>query len=273
MHDADCVSFLQWAVPELGLRWPGFRKVRGRLRRRLARRLRELGLADLPAYRSWLGEHPEEWARLDALCRITISRFFRDRQVFACLGSHVLPALARNLAGSGRESLRCWSAGCACGEEVYSVNLLWELEVRPQHPGIALAWTATDADPRVLERTRAGIYPEASRDGVPEAWRALAFEQASSELRVRDRFRLPMELLQQDLRKQMPEGPFDLVLCRNLALTYFAESLHREVLAGIAARMAPGAALVIGIHESLPRGAPGFEAWEPCRAVLRRSAG
>jgi chemotaxis protein methyltransferase CheR len=84
MSDSQCVVFLQWALPRLRVRWAGFRKVRRQVCRRVWRRARELGLADLVAYRAYLEEHPEEWALLDSMARITISRFYRDR---GCLAS------------------------------------------------------------------------------------------------------------------------------------------------------------------------------------------
>jgi hypothetical protein len=80
MQDAECVALLRWALPRLGLRWPGFRKVRRQVCKRINRRIKELGLADVAAYREHLERVPEEWPRLDALCRITISRFYRDRR-------------------------------------------------------------------------------------------------------------------------------------------------------------------------------------------------
>ena len=104
MKDADCVAFLQWALPQLGLRWAGYRKVRRRACKRIGRRMRELGVADAAAYRARLQADPAEWRALAALCPIPISRFYRDREVFDCLGAEALPerefdlVLCRNLA-------------------------------------------------------------------------------------------------------------------------------------------------------------------------------
>jgi chemotaxis protein methyltransferase CheR len=83
MSDPELVAFLQWALPRLGLRWRGYRKVRARVRKKLNERLRGLGLPDIAAYRVRLDAHPQEWAVLDALCQITITRFHRDRGVFS----------------------------------------------------------------------------------------------------------------------------------------------------------------------------------------------
>lgn len=92
MRDADCVAFLQWALPHLRLRWPGFRKVRKQVCKRIDRRCRELGLADIAAYRDYLASQPGEWPTLASMCRVSISRFYRDRAVFDQLAQVVLPA-------------------------------------------------------------------------------------------------------------------------------------------------------------------------------------
>ena len=117
MKDDECVRFLQWALPTLGKRWPGFRKVRRQVCRRIAYRLGELGLDNLAEYRRYLQANPAEWDNLDQLCRVTISRFYRDRWVFDRLGGTVLPELAQAALGRGEKTLRCWSAGCGSVEE------------------------------------------------------------------------------------------------------------------------------------------------------------
>src|SRR5687767_6728995 len=118
-NDAQCVGFLQWALPHVRMRWEGFRRVRRQVCRRIERRRRELGLDGLPAYRLYLEQHPDEWPVLDSLCRVTISRFYRDRGVFAFLEGEVLPAVAQGAVRDGRQALEAWSAGCASGEEPY----------------------------------------------------------------------------------------------------------------------------------------------------------
>jgi hypothetical protein len=121
LTDRQCVEFLQWALPQLGLRWPGFRKVRGQVHKRIVRRLRELELTHIAEYRRYLADHPAEWTVLDACLRISISRFYRDRDVFDHLRDSVLPDLARAAQQRGENRLIVWSAGCASGEEPYTV--------------------------------------------------------------------------------------------------------------------------------------------------------
>src|SRR5215510_13000639 len=113
MPDPDCVAFLQWALPRMNLRWKGFRRVRRHLCRDLAHRTAALGLPTLAAYRAHLEQHPDEWRVLDAMCTVTISRFYRDAGMFDRLRRETLPELARK----ADDELRVWSAGCASGEE------------------------------------------------------------------------------------------------------------------------------------------------------------
>ena len=105
MTRQECTDFLQWALPQLGLRWAGYRKVRHLVCKRVARRLRELGLAGLAEYRARVARDAAERERLRGLCRIPVSRFYRDRAVFDALRDVVLPGLARRAAGRARSRL------------------------------------------------------------------------------------------------------------------------------------------------------------------------
>jgi chemotaxis protein methyltransferase CheR len=264
MQDAECVALLRWALPRLGLHWPGFRKVRRQVCKRINRRIKELGLADVAAYREHLERVPEEWPRLDALCRITISRFYRDRAVFDHLGEVVLPALAGAAVARGDPMLRCWSAGCGSGEEPYSLALLWAFHVGPAFPGLSFAVVATDADQHLLARAARACYPRGTLRELPFEWTCRAFVREHGNECLRPAFRRGIRFLCQDIRSVHPEGPFDLVLCRNLAFTYFDARLQRRTLLDIAARMRPGAVLVVGKDERLPDP----EGFEPSPAGL-----
>lgn len=258
MRNTDCVAFLQGHLPRLGLRWAGFRKVRGTVCKRLRRRLRELDLEGLDAYAAYLAARPEEWTRLDAFCRIPISRFYRDRKVFETLGSHVLPDLARRVPGDGGREVRAWSAGCASGEEPYSLRIVWAETVQQDTPGVGLAVTATDADPTLLERAERGCYAAGSLKDLPQDWRERAFTPQDDAFCLRAAYKEGIRFLLQDIRAVMPDGRFHLVLCRNLAFTYFDADGQRRLLPALAAHMHPNAYLVLGSHEELPSGSTGF---------------
>jgi chemotaxis protein methyltransferase CheR len=271
LTDAECVELLRWALPRLRLRWPGFRRVRRQLCRRIARRMRALDVRDAAAYRALLEAHPAEWEWLDASCRIPISRFFRDTSFFAALETEVLPALATAARAGGRRTLRAWSAGCASGEEPYSLAILWEGTLAARFAELRLEIVATDADPHLLARARRGCFSASSLREVPRDAIPRAFERRDGLCCIRPELRDAVTFRRQDIRRVLPEGPFDLVLCRNLAFTYFEPALQEEVLARILARMRAGGALAIGLHESLP-GGRSLGPWPGTRCVYVRAA-
>ena len=253
MRDTECITLLQWALPWMGFRWPGFRKVRGQVCKRVGRRIGELGLENTGAYRSYLEAHGDEWAVLDGLCRITISRFFRDRGVYEILGGEVLPGLARQCASAGESVIDVWSAGCGAGEEPYSIAILHRLSDNTDLRGAGIKVLATDSDNHQLARARTAVYPVGCTMDMPAELRDAAFDKlGEDELHLRDTCRKDVDFVLQDLRQAMPKGTFHLILCRNLAFTYFVEETQREVLAGLHDRLRPGGYLVIGAHERIP---------------------
>jgi chemotaxis protein methyltransferase CheR len=267
-----CAEFRQWALPRLSLDWPGFRRVRRQVCHRVGRRVQELKLPDLSAYRSYLETHPDEWNVLDSFCWIPISRLLRDRIVFDRLGTEVLPVLAAAAKDRGARELRAWSAGCASGEEPYSLKILWNLEVASRFPDVSLVVVATDVDERLLERARRARYRSSSLRELPPAWLERAFTRSHDLVELRPEFRAGVEFHRQDIRHQTERGPFDLILCRNLVFTYFAAPLQRETLDRLLPELWEGGALVIGLKERLPDGATGVALRDdPRLKIYRRS--
>lgn len=253
MNDTDCTTFLQWALPQLELRWPGYRKVRRQVCRRLRKRMGELGAADFTAYRSRLAADPAEWQVLDQCCHITISRFFRDRGVFEALRRRVLPEIAAR-AERERRPARVWSAGCASGEEPYTLKILWDLEVAKLYPSVPLSIVATDVDAAMLARAREGCFKPTSLHELPPHFVQQAFERAGPLLCVKAIHREGIDFLYQDLRIDAPKPPFDLILCRYVAFTYFVPPLQQRVLDRLVDQLLPKGFLAIGTHEHLPEG-------------------
>lgn len=270
MKDTACVEFLQWALPQLGKRWPGFRKVRRQVCKRIDRRLAALDLAGVAAYRAYLETHPAEWAILDTFCRISISRFYRDRGVFDCLRAEVGPALFQAVSEGGERELHIWSLGCASGEEPYTLSLVWHLDWQGRFPDIACRLLATEAAPHLLDRTRQGCYPGSSLKDLPPAWRQTAFVPVDEQYCLREEFKRGVEFRQQDIRTDTPAQRFHLILCRNLVFTYFDLAGQQHVLARLIRRMRPGGALIIGKTEQLPAGAPGLQPWFPKLRIYRK---
>lgn len=255
LKDTDCTNFLQWALPQLGLYWPGFRRVRRQVCKRLRRRVAAMGLADLSDYRAILQAEPHEWAVLDGLCRISISRFYRNRGIWISLEEKLLPRLAARALRRGEGRLRIWSAGCASGEEPYTVAIMFQLGTLPCAVNAEIV--ATDADEHMLDRARRGCYRQSSLRELPVVWRT-AFQQSGDDLCLRAAYRVAVRFLQQDIRTEQPHGSFDLILCRNLAFTYYAVPVQATIARRLSEALVPGGFLVLGSHESLPQPSAGL---------------
>ena len=269
--DAEGIQFLQWCLPRLHLRWPGFRKVRRHVYKRIHRRLQELGLPSLEAYRVYLEDHPSEWATLDTLCWIGISRFYRDGSFFQYVEHEILPQLARLVFARREGEIRCWSAGCAGGEEPYTLAIIWRYRLATRFPTLRLQIFATDIDPRAIQRAERGCYRASSMKDLPTEWRTQAFVTIGDELCLKDEYRAAVTFMVHDIRERAPEGLFHLILCRNLVFTYFDETLQKKTMQSLTDRLAPGGALIVGNLESLPDGPWEIEPWSTRLGVYRKA--
>ena len=261
MKDVECIAFLRWALPRLGMRWAGFRKVRRQVCRRIDRRLQLLGLGNINAYRDYLETHADELAILDGFCRVTISRFYRDRGVFNAIERSVLPRLIRAISHRGESELRIWSAGCGSGEEPYTLAMMWRFCFASRYPHLRIRFQCTDADPQILSRAHKACYPHSSLKELPKSWQGKAFWSRDNLFCLHDEYKTGIDFLQQDIRYATLQGPFDMVLCRNLAFTYFAHELQKKILGQLMDALHNEAVLVIGIHENLPGDQPELSEW------------
>jgi chemotaxis protein methyltransferase CheR len=231
----------------------------------------KLGLPDTYAYKAYIDIHPKEWENLDSMCRVTISRFYRDRGVFDVIRSRILPEIAETASTVGEKQVQAWSSGCACGEEAYTLKILWELCIAPsdiESPQLLI--TATDVDVGLLCRARRGYYPASSLKDLPRELIHDAFDRLKGGYILKSPLKEGIQFIEQDIRRGMPEGPFHLVLCRNLVLTYFEESLQCEILDRIMERLIPEGILVVGVHESLPPYWNGIKPLSGARCIMRK---
>ena len=122
------------------------------IKRRLLSRMRLTNTADFEAYHRYLLANPQEHELLRNALTINVTKFFRDPEVFEVLRREILPDLARR-----RDSIRIWCAGCATGEEPYSIAILVH-ELLALRKDISVTIYATDIDTVVLQKAIAGVY-------------------------------------------------------------------------------------------------------------------
>jgi hypothetical protein len=128
----------------------------------------------------------------------------------------MLPDIAARAQREQRDA-RVWSAGCASGEEPYTLKILWDLEVVPPRPGVRLSIVATDVDAGMLARARKGCFAPTSLRELPPHLVGRAFDRAGRLFCIQPRYRLGIDFVRQDLRSEAPGSRFDLVLCRYVA--------------------------------------------------------
>ena len=109
----------------------------------------------------------------------------------------------------------------------------------------------------LLVRARQACYSGSRLRELPAKWRA-AFERSGDEFCLGPEYRQPVLFLAQDIRREVPDGRFDLVLCRNLAFTYFQAPLQAAIARRLIEVLVPGGLLLLGCHECLPEVMPGF---------------
>ncbi len=217
------------------------------IRRRIAKRLRSSGAADVAAYLKRLAEDDGELDALLATLSIHVSQFFRNPDTFLVLERQILPDLCRRAQAAGRSELRLWSVGCAGGEEPYSLALLVD-ELQPV--GVKIAILATDVSEPVLASAREGLFEPLRLAEVPPAVRARYFTPEGERYRLIERVRAMVRFERHNVMTAAEFPPADLILCRNV-LIYFTREEQARILARFAAALPEGGALVLGRAETL----------------------
>jgi two-component system CheB/CheR fusion protein len=217
------------------------------VRRRIERRIGVTQTADLAAYARHIDENPEEARALLKDLLISVTNFFRDQEAFAGLESAVIPKLFENKGERGH--VRAWVAGCATGEEAYTVAmLLWEYAEGLDAPPSVQVF-ASDIDDDALRTARAGFYTlNDLADVSPERLRRF-FTKAGAGYRVRRELRETVLFARHDLLKDLPFSHLDLVTCRNL-LIYLNRAGQARALGAFHFSMNPGGYLFLGGSET-----------------------
>jgi len=238
------------------------------LGRRIARRLQVHELPDLHAYLELLRAHPEEMTPLLQDLLITVTNFFRDPEAFALLESEVIPKLF--VGKTSLDSVRVWVAGCATGEEAYSVGMLLLEAVQnlPDPPKLQIF--ASDINEVALRVARAGRYDEAMHIDVSPQRLERFFVREGLSYRVRKELRDLVLFVPHNLLRDPPFSKLDLAMCRNL-LIYLNRPTQERVMALFHFALISEGFLFLGSSESTEGSSTLFESiikkWRIMRAL------
>jgi two-component system CheB/CheR fusion protein len=220
---------------------------RSTVMRRIARRMQLARKETLAEYFEYARTDTEEAQALFSDLLISVTTFFRDPAAFDRLAVEVIPRLFEDKDASS--TVRVWCAGCATGEEAYSIAmLLFEEAARRELPA-ELQIFATDLDIVALSTAREGCYPTAIEADVSEARLRRFFVREGQSYRVKRELRDAVVLATHSLVKDVPFSRLDLVSCRNL-LIYLDRNLQQQVISTLNYALLPGGYLFLGASES-----------------------
>ena len=196
--------------------------------RRIGRRMAVTHNANIRDYADYLRTHPDEVHELVRAFLIKVTGFFRDPEAYEFIKTSIIPELVDRGRENGRV-LRVWSAGCATGEEAYSLALLFADHLGAELPEWNIKIFATDLAADAISFARRGLYPENVLSDLPEDYRDRFFERIDHGYRISKNLRQIVIFGQQDISRGVPFPRIDLVSCRNL-LIYLKPELQQVVL-------------------------------------------
>ncbi len=243
----DFEQFVKEAALLLDLQWRRFK--RGGIKRKVERRITELGLSHFEDYLVRIKKDPEEKSHLSQILAVTITRFFRDDKVFDILENSLIPSVVEH---KGADDFKIWSVGCANGEEPYSLSMLWKERFGKKFAHIRLTILATDISESLLKRAGEGRYKKSSLKEVPEQILRRFFKIENGFYIIDRSIRESVEFKRHDIIHEEPFSGIDIIFCRNLAFTCFSKRCQMDMAKKIAASLREKGYLIIGKDESLP---------------------
>lgn len=196
--------------------------------RRIRRRMAITRNASMGDYAEYLRAHPVEIKELVKAFLIKVTGFFRDPEAFKFIKSAIVPELIDRGKKKDRV-VRIWSAGCATGEEAYSLALIFADELGAEFSEWSIRVFATDLAADAIAFARRGLYPENVLNDLPTEYRQRFFERVDHGYRISKALRQAVIFGEQDISRGVPFPRIDLVTCRNL-LIYLKPELQQVVL-------------------------------------------
>jgi two-component system CheB/CheR fusion protein len=239
-------SLLVYLRQNRGFDFTGYK--RPSLMRRVARRMQMLEAASFADYTDYLEVHPEEFSQLFNGILINVTSFFRDPPAWKFLAESVVPKL---LQDKGSDPIRIWSAGCASGEEAYSLAILFAEAMGHEAYRERVKIYATDVDEDALNTARQASYSAKDLEAIEDTrLRHEYFEPQNSRFCFRSDLRRTVIFGRHDLVQDAPMSRLDLLSCRN-TLMYFNGETQARVLSRFHFALYPAGYLFLGRAELL----------------------
>ena len=239
-------GLLHYARDTRGFDFTGYKRTS--LMRRVRHRMDTVGAQTFEDYLDMLQASPDEFAALFNTILINVTAFFRDPDAWEFLRTNVIPEI---LARRGPETpIRIWSAGCASGQEAYTLAMLFAEALEPEEFRRRIKIYATDVDEDALAEARAAAYDAKAVESLPEPMLARYFDQLGSRYVFNKDLRRAVIFGRNDLVRDAPISRVDLLVCRN-TLMYLNAETQRNVLSRLHFALAPTGVLFLGHAEML----------------------
>src|SRR4051794_21280152 len=264
--DPEFEELLTYLKEVRGFDFTGYK--RSTLVRRVQRRMAEIGEVRYADYRDRLELHPEEFTALFNTILINVTSFLRDPEAWDYLRAKIVPEL---LAERGNGALRVWSAGCATGQEAYSLAIVLAEALGPEQFRERVKIYATDVDGEALAEARQASYTARELGGLPPDLREKYFEGSGPRWSFRKDLRRTVIFGRNDLVQDAPISHVDLLLCRN-TLMYFNAETQARIVQRLHFALNPAGTLFLGKAEMLLTHGALFTAIDLRRRFFRKVA-
>ncbi|HEX2189239.1 MAG TPA: CheR family methyltransferase [Longimicrobiaceae bacterium] len=238
-------GLLRYLKTDRGFDFTGYK--RSTLLRRTRKRMDEVGITGFQEFHEYLETHPGEFTELFNTILINVTSFFRDPEAWEALAAELRPRLD---AKAENEPVRVWSAGCASGEETYTLLILLAEMLGAERFRERVKIYATDVDQDALARARSGVYRPEDVEAVPPELRDRYFDHDGGRFTVRADLRRFVIFGRHDLVQDAPISHLDLLVCRN-ALMYFNAEVQGRIVGRFHYALDEGGLLFLGKAEML----------------------
>jgi two-component system CheB/CheR fusion protein len=242
---SDLEALLSFLKRTRGFDFTGYK--RPSLERRISKRLKTVGCQGFGDYLDYLEVHPEEFPELFNTVLINVTSFFRDDSTWTYIAENVVPAV---IARRQPAPIRVWSAGCATGEEAYTLAMIFAEVLGTDRFADEIKIYATDADEEALSKARLAVYSAREVGGVPAPMLEKYFDASDGQYAFRKDLRRQVIFGRHDLVQDAPISRVDLLVCRN-TLMYFNAETQAKILQRFQFALNDHGVLFLGRAETL----------------------
>jgi two-component system CheB/CheR fusion protein len=202
-------------------------------------------------YAAYLDEHPDEYNRLVDVLTINVTEFFRDSEMWDRFAKAAVPRLLDEKSQRDNRLLRVWCAGCATGEEAYTIAMILSSEIALRETGPELSVFGTDLDPAALAAAKQAVYPIERLEQIPRRFRLGTVDVDRTSFRISRPIRDRVRFRRLNLFEDEPISMVDVISCRNVFI-YFTREQQRQVGSVFWSALNKGGYLILGRSEKLP---------------------